>query len=133
MKRTKEFYAERYEKVLELYRRGASIRDIASRLKLSYSCVYGWVKHAKTPRASVAEAFTEFLRRHGPAPAAEIKKFFPKHSDVFLLAKQRGFEIKRAKLPRKFKELSTWYYLPSQEAELKRRVRESLEKYLCKG
>jgi DNA invertase Pin-like site-specific DNA recombinase len=129
MRRTKEFYTEKYNKAIKLYKKGMSIKDIASYLELSYSCVYGWIKNIKTPKVSKVEEFLKFLKNNGPSPISEIKKLFPKHSDIFLLAKQRGFEIKRAKLPRKFKDLSIWYYLPSQEEELKKRVRESLEKY----
>ncbi len=125
MRKTKEFYIEKYEKAIELWKKGLSIKNIASRLDVSYSAVYAWIKGRKPVDSKIIK-FIKFLKANGPTPLAEIKKKFPKHSEIYTTAVHRGFKILRYKLPRKFGDYSIWYLLPQQEANLK----EEVEKFL---
>ena len=129
MRKGKEFYSGNYEKVIELYKKGFSVNEISSHLKISYSCVYNWVKSIRKPEKGNLIEFIDFLRDNGPAPVIEIKQKFPKHSEIFLTAQHRDMGVLRFKLPRKFGEYSMWYLLKGQEHKLKQRVRELLNKY----
>lgn len=105
-----------------------SIKDIASRLGLSYSAVYAWIKGRKPKESKVIE-FIEFLKKNGPAPLAKIRKKFPKHSEIYFTALHRGYKILRYVLPKKFGDYAIWYLLPEQEEKLKKEVEEFLQRY----
>jgi len=129
LRKTKEFYSQIYQKAMRLFEMGRSIKEVAELLGISYSCAYAWYKCMRKPKPSKVEEFLTYIRDKGPVPIGELRQVFPKHSELFHLAKQRGFEIKRAKLSRKVKGAFLWYYLPGQEEELKRKV----EAYLKSG
>ena len=133
LRKTKEFYSRLYERAVELYKEGKSVKEIAELLNLSYSCVYAWVKLGRKPRKSKVEEFIAYVKTSGPLPVCEVVKKFPKHSELYLLAKQRGFAIERAKLPRKFKGYHLWYYLPEQAEELKEKIENFLKREYVKG
>ena len=121
MRRGKEFYTKSYPTAMELHKKGLSAKEIAAKLNISYSAVYHWVTKRRKPRDDNLTAFAKFLEANGPTPAAELKDF-PKHSELFLTARQRGLKIRRYKLPRKFGEYSLWYFLDGQESRLKSRI-----------
>ena len=49
MRKGREFYSQNYEKVIELHKKGMSVKDIASRLNMSYSAVYHWTRGLRKP------------------------------------------------------------------------------------
>lgn len=128
MRKGREFYSKNYDRVVEMYENGLTINEIANQLKISYSCVYHWVKGLRKPDTGKLNEFENFLRS-GPKPVIEIKERFPKHNELFLTAIRRGMPIKRHILKRKFGEYSTWYYLSGQETALKNNINELLKKY----
>ncbi len=128
MRKTKEFYNEKYNEFLELREQGLSMSEIAKRLQISYSAVYAWIRGRK-PEESKVTKFIKFLRNNGPTPLAEIRKLFPKHSDIYLTAVQRGYKILKYTLPKKFGDYSIWYLLPEQEADLKREVEKFIKEF----
>lgn len=129
LRKGREFYAQHYEKVIELYNAGMSASKIAKQLGISYSCVYHWTRGLRKPELGNLVAFERFLKEHGPTPVLEIKKTFPKHNELFLTARRRGFAVKRKILPRKFGEYATWYYIEGQEEQLKSCMSELVKKY----
>jgi len=129
LRRTKDFYSQVYREAVRLFEMGKSIREVAEELGISYSCAYAWYRGKRKPRRSRVEEFISYLKNKGPLPIGELKRVFPKHSELFYLANQRGFSVKRAKLPRKVRGAYLWYYLPGQEEKLKERV----EAYLKGG
>lgn len=128
LRKGKNFYVENYKKAIELYNKGYNIKDIASILGISYSACYAWIFKKRTPKKDIATKFYEFLKSNGPSPIIEINKEFAKHSDIYLVAKERGFKINRYKLPRILKGYSIWYYLEGQEEELLNRVKDIINK-----
>lgn len=128
LRKGKHFYVETYKKALELYHNGYSIKEISNILGISYSTCHAWISKKRTPKKDIVTKFYEFLKLHGPSPIMEIKKEFSKHSDIYLLAIERGFKINRYKLPRIFKEYSIWYYLEGQEKELLNRINDIINK-----
>lgn len=128
MRKTKEYYLERYEEVMKLWQQGIPIKEIASRLGLSYSAVYAWIKGRKPKESKIIE-FIEFLRKNGPTPLADMRKKFPKHSEIYFTALHRGYKILRYTLPRKFGDYSIWYLLPEQEEALKKEIEKFLRYY----
>lgn len=126
MRRGKEFYDKNYSKVMELHKQGLSVKEIASRLNISYSAVYHWVRGLRKPTAGNVTEFLQHLKEKGPVPAAEIKKKFPKHNELFLISAKRREPIKRYVLGRKFGEYGTWYFLEGQEELLQKRVKNML-------
>lgn len=127
MRKGKEFYSKHYETAMELHEKGLSINDIAKELGISYSCVYHWVKGLRKPKLGNVMNFIKFLEENGPSAVAELN--FPKHNELFLIARKRGLMIRRKILKRKFGKFATWYYLTGQEDELKNRIDELIEKY----
>ena len=125
-RRGRDFYSRHYDKVVELYKSGKSINDIAKQTGMSYSCVYHWVKGLRKPEEGNVEAFGRFLRENGPAPVAEISIKFPKHNEIFLTASRRGLPVKRLVLERKYGDYATWYFIEGDEDKLKKRVEEML-------
>lgn len=129
MRRGREFYSGSYARVIELHEKGLSAAEIASKLGISYSCVYHWVRGLRTPSSGRISEFEDFLRKNGPMPVLEIKEKFPKHNELFLTASKRGLLIKRCRLDRRFGEYSTWYFLAGQEERARERIKELLDKY----
>lgn len=129
MRKGREFYSKNYAKAMELHNSGVEMNDIAKQLNISYSAVYHWVRGLRKPDAGNINAFQKFLEQNGPAAAVEIKDRFPKHNEIFHTAVSRGSPLQRHTLERKFGEYATWYFLPCQEAALKQRIQELLEKY----
>ncbi len=128
-RRGREFYSKNYDEAIDLYNMGLSIKEIAEKLKISYSCVYHWTKGLRKPEKGNLLEFEKFLKENGPTPVIDIKEEFPKHNELFLTASRRGMPIKRYVLSRKFGEFSTFYFISSQEEELKKRGKELLDKY----
>lgn len=122
MRKGKEFYAQNYEKAIELHDAGMSPKQIASRLGMSYSCVYHWVKGLRKPKSGNVSDFAAFLRENGPTAAAELMEDFPKHNELFLTAARRGLPVRRRALKRSYAEYGMWYYLDGQEALLETRI-----------
>lgn len=129
MRKGREFYSKNYSRVMELHSKGAEINEIAKQLDISYSAVYHWVRGIRKPDTGNINAFEAFLRANGPVAAVEIKDKFQKHNEIFHTAASRGSQIKRHILERRFGGYATWYFLPGQEAALKKRVHELLDKY----
>ena len=127
-RRGREFYANEYKQVMDLYKEGRSVSEISSKLGISYSCVYHWVKGLRKPESGNLKDFEKLIKA-GPKSAAEIKDRFPKHNELFLTASRRGLPIKRYCLSRKFGDYSTWYFIDGQENELKARITELLNQY----
>lgn len=124
MRQGKELYTKKYDEAMGLFKKGMHPREIAEKLGISFSAVYSWTRKGKKPSSGIYEEFRNFLEENGPQPVLEIKKKFPKHSETYLTAKDRGIQIKRMKLSRLMADYSIWYYLPGQEEELKKRVDE---------
>ncbi len=129
MRRGKEHYSQSYEKAVELYGKGVSIKDIAHQLGISYSAAYYWVKGLRKPEHGSVLQFRQFLEKNGPTPQITIKETFPKHNEIFLISLRRGVPVRRRMLKRKYGEFRTWYYLEGQEEELKKGLAELAEKY----
>lgn len=124
MRRGREYYSPLYEKAVALHEQGAEIKEIARQLRISYSCVYHWVRGLRKPEAGNVSSFAAFLRQSGPAAVAAVKAQFPKHNELFLIAARRGLPVKRHVLPRRFGEYATWYYVEGQEDALQARMQE---------
>jgi len=132
MRRGREFYSQNYQKVMELHGQGLSIKEIADKLGISYSAVYHWVKGLRKPEPGNLISFKKFLEKNGPTPVADIVVIFPKHNEIYHVAKSRGIDIQRYVIPKKVMNVGdyrTWYYLKGQENELKKRINELKEKY----
>ena len=129
MRKGREFYSRNYEEVIKLHQKGMSVRNIAEKMNMSYSCIYHWVKGIRKPETGNLNEFEKLLKEKGPMPVAEIKEKFPKHNELFLTARRRGMPIKRYVLNRKFGDFSTFYFLNGQEKELKKAVKELFDKY----
>ncbi len=130
MRRGKQFYSQHYQKAMELYKAGKSVKDIAQELKISYSCVYHWVHALRSkPAAGALNDFVSFLESNGPVPVIDIKKTFAKHNEFFLRASGRSMPVRRRILQRKLGDYAIWYYLAGQEEILKQRIAEFMEKY----
>lgn len=124
MRKGKEFYTKNYDKVIELHDSGLSVKDIASKLGISYSCVYHWVKGLRKPVPGSLSEFISFLEENGPTAAAELIEDFPKHNELFLTAARRNIPVRRKMLSRKYAEYATWYYVAGQEEELETCIKE---------
>ena len=122
MRKGREFYSKNYEKVIELHKKGLSIKEISEQLNISYSAAYHWIKGLRKPEGGNLNSFIDFLRQNGPTPSGKLQDKFPKHNEIFLTASRRGMPLKRLYLGRKFNEYSTWYLLDGQEELLKKRV-----------
>ena len=129
MRRGRTHYKASYEKAMALHAQGRSIQDIATELKISYSCAYHWVRGLRKPEKSAVLDFVSFLREHGPTPVAEIGKVFAKHNECFLVAHRRSFPVRRYVLQRRFGDYATWYYLEGQEPLLRQRVAAFVKAY----
>jgi hypothetical protein len=131
VRKGRETYQQSYSKALELHARGKSVKEIAAELGVSYSAAYHWVRGIRKPEAGNVRDFESYLKDKGPSPAAEISKKFPKHNEIFHVAKERGIPVKRwvTSRPRTFGAYATWYYLSGQEAELKKRVIGTIKKF----
>jgi len=128
-RRGREFYSKNYDEAINLYKKGLSVREIADKLKISYSCVYHWARGLRKPETGNLLEFEKFLRENGPTPIIDIKERFPKHNELFLTASRRGMPIKRYVLSRRFGEFSTFYFISNQEKELRKRIKELMDKY----
>lgn len=113
---------------MEMHKSGIGISDIASRLNMSYSAVYHWVKGLRKPGHGNIKEF-ESAVLSGPVAAAEIKDEFPKHNELFLISAKRGLPLKRYMMGRRYGEYSTWYFAGGQEEKLKERLKEFFAKY----
>ncbi|MFC2142783.1 helix-turn-helix domain-containing protein [Candidatus Aenigmatarchaeota archaeon] len=129
MRRGREFYSQHYEEAMKLYKNGVSIKDIATKLKISYSCVYHWAKGIRKPEEGNIVSFVNFLEKSGPTAIIDIKKKFPKHNELYLVSTRRNMKVKRHVLKRKYGDYNTWYYIEGQEELLKRRLEELFQKY----
>lgn len=128
MRQGKELYTKKYQEAMELFEKGMHPKEIAEKLGISFSAVYSWTKKGNKPSSGIYEEFHNFLKVNGPKPLLEIKKRFPKHSELFLGARDRGFKIHRKKLSRIMGEYSIWYYLEGQEEEAEKRISEILKR-----
>lgn len=131
MRRGKEFYSKQYEEALKLHKEGKGISEIATKLNLSYSAAYHWLKGLRKPDIGNVNTFERFLVENGPQPTEEIKDRFPKHNEIFLIASSRGLPVKRliiSKTSKKLKGYSVWYFIEGQEEQLEKRVSEMLGK-----
>jgi len=128
-RRGREFYSKNYDEAINLYKNGSSVREIADKLKISYSCAYHWTRGLRKPETGNLLEFEKFLRENGPTPIIDIKERFPKHNELFLTASRRGMPIKRYVLSRRFGEFSTFYFISNQEKELRKRIKELMDKY----
>ena len=124
LRRGREFYGKKVEEAVALYSQGVEIKEIASRLGISYSAAYHWVKGLRKPEAGNVNGFFAFLQSNGPSAALHIMKRFPKHNELFLMASRRGLGVKRIYLGRKYRELATWYYLEGQQRQLDAKIGE---------
>ena len=127
-RRGRDFYAQHYKKVIDLWKQGASVKDISKNLGLSYSCTYHWVKGLRKPEKGNLVEFENFIKNKGPVAVAELEDRFPKHNELFLTGSRRGFPLKRHKINRKLGSYSTWYFIDGQEKVLKKRLTELFEK-----
>lgn len=128
IRRGKEFYADKAEEAVSLYKEGKSIKEVAQRLGVSYSAAYHWVRGIRKPGAGNVAEFISFLESRGPSAAVHILPSFRKHNELFLIASRRGLSVKRVYLGKAYKELATWYYLPGQEKELEKRIEDAKRK-----
>lgn len=131
MRKVKEFYIAKYKDAILLYKNGMKISDIAKKLNVSYSAVYHWIKGLRKPEKSKLMKFFQYILNNGPVSAYEIEKFFPKHNELYHIARSRNFDIKRKVFKTSIKELKTWYYTSSQECKLIRKI-DILKKFLSK-
>lgn len=129
MRKGKESYTEKYDKVMELYRQNVPLKEIAQRLNISYSAVYAWTKGMRKPEEPVLVRFRSFLEKNGPTAAIDIKSIVPKHDDFYHIAARRNIGIKRVVLDKRFKEYRVWYYLEGQEQTLEACIKDLREKY----
>lgn len=129
MRRGREFYGKHYEDAMKLHKQGTSVKDIASKLNISYSAVYHWVKGLRKPDAGNLNDFESFLKENGPTAVFDLKGKFPKHNEFFLTALRRNMPLKRCVMPRKYGSYAVWYFVEGQEDLLKERVKEMLIKY----
>ncbi|MBI4015005.1 MAG: hypothetical protein HY365_03565 [Candidatus Aenigmarchaeota archaeon] len=129
MRQGRQAYPALYDKAIEMSSRGASAKDVASALGVSYSAAYHWIKGLRKPEKGALNQFVEEIRKNGPLSAWDVKARFPKHNELFLTATKRAMPVKRHTLPKKFGNYSTWYFIPGQESALKQRVSELLDRY----
>ena len=80
MRKGREFYSKNYDGAIDLYNKGLSVREIADKLKISYSCAYHWTKGLRRPEKGNLLEFEKFLKENGPTPVIDIKEKFPKHN-----------------------------------------------------
>jgi predicted DNA-binding protein YlxM (UPF0122 family) len=128
MRQGKELYTKKYDEVMELFEKGMHPKEIAEKLGISFSAVYAWTKKGKKPSSGAYEEFYNFLKENGPQSLLELKKKFPKHSELFLGARDRGFNIQRKKLSRIMGDYSIWYFLEGQESEAEKKIEEILKR-----
>lgn len=130
MRKGKDFYHNQYEKAMEMYNSGKSVKDISDVLGISYSSIYSWIR-GKAPKKGSLNDFVDFLRKNGPSPVIVMKEMFPSHDNLYQNAVQRGFGVNRYKTSQKkpFGQAATWYYLEGQDEELKKRVLDMVKKY----
>ncbi len=128
MRHGKESYSKKYEEALRLSEAGMSTKQIAEKLGVSFSAAYAWTKRGRKPEPGQLNEFEKFLKEQGPQPLLEVVKRFPKHSELFLTARQRGLPVARRKLPKIMGQYALWYYIKGQEDELKKRMNEVIER-----
>ncbi|MBI4894878.1 MAG: helix-turn-helix domain-containing protein [Candidatus Aenigmarchaeota archaeon] len=129
IRKGKDFYHNQYDKAMQMYRDGISIKDIANSLGISYSSVYSWTK-GKIPEEGKLNEFIAFLEKTGPSPVIVIREMFSSHDDLYQNSLKRGFNVKRYKTSlQKIGSAATWYYLEGQEDELKKRVLDMVKRY----
>jgi len=128
MRKGKEFYSKRYEEAMKMYNSGIPIKDVASKLDLSYSSVYHWAKGLRKPQVGNLVSFENFIK-NSPRAVADVKEKFPKHNELFLTAAKRGIPIKRQVFDKRFGDYATWYFMNGDEKKLKNEVRKLREKY----
>lgn len=128
MRRGREYYGKKYEEALRLREEGKSVSEVAGILGISYSAAYHWLKGIRKPDIGKVSAFEKFLADNGPQPAEEMRDFFPKHNELFLIASRRGVPVKRMVLDNELKGYSTWYFIKGQEEQLAERVEAMLGK-----
>ena len=127
-RRGRDFYAQNYGKVKELWNKGVSVKDISKNMGLSYSCVYHWVKGLRKPEKGNLVEFENFIEKNGPTAVADIEEKFPKHNELFLTASRRGFPLRRHRTRNRLGGYSTWYFVSGQEKLLEKRLSELFEK-----
>ena len=128
MRQGKELYTKKYQEAMEMHKKGMNTKEIAGKLGISFSAVYSWTRKGRTPETGVYEQFFNFLRESGPQPLLEVRKYFPKHSEIFLGARERGFSILRKRISRAMGEYSIWYYLPGQESVVQEMISNVIKK-----
>ncbi len=131
IRKGKNVYSEKYQEAIDLYDKGADIKEISQRLGISYSAVYNWVKGKRKPEKSQLNRFIEFLEKNGPTPVILLKEMFPSHDDFYKTLSERGFKVRRYSTSRKkgIGDASVWYFIEGQEVELKKRIIDMLENY----
>jgi hypothetical protein len=129
MRRGRDFYSQIYEKAVDMYQSGLSIKDIALKLNISYSAAYHWVKGLRKPKKGNIVKFLHHFQTNGPQTAAQLEKEFPKYNELFLTASRRGYKLKRYVMDLNLGKHSTWYFLEGQEKELEVKVKSILNKY----
>ena len=121
MKRNKDFYSDKFRKFKALREQGLSIAEAAKMAGVKYITAYMWEKRGR--RKTKAEELVEFLKDKGPMPEGELKKAFPKLSEVFGKAVARGYAVERVETELK-KGLKVWYLVKDDP-----RLMERIEKY----
>jgi len=128
LRRGREIYSKHYEEAMRLHEQGMSVQEIASKLSISYSAAYHWIKGLRKPEAGNVNEFLTYLQKNGPVPVTIIKEKFPKHNELFLIAARRALPVKRHMLVKKYGDYATWYYLQGQEKDLESRLKELADK-----
>jgi len=128
IRKGREIYPEKYEQAIKLHENGMSVKKIAEKLSISYSCAYHWVKGLRKPEDGNVTAFITLLRNSGPLPVVDVKEKFPKHNELFLISSRRGIQIMRKILDRKLNDYNTWYFLSGQEKEVDIRINQLYNK-----
>ena len=122
LRRGKDFYTDKYDAVMKLVENGVPLQQIAQQTSLSYSCVYHWAKKLRKPGTERLTVFFDILKEKGPKNVAELKDEFPKHNEIFLTCKRRGFPIKRFVTKTKLGDHGTWYYVDGHEQKLEEAI-----------
>jgi transcriptional regulator with XRE-family HTH domain len=128
MRQGKESYSRKYEEALKLSEAGLSTKQVAEKLGVSFSAAYAWTKKGRKPEPGQLNEFADFLKENGPQPLLEVVKRFPKHSELFLTARQRRLPVARRKLPKIMGQYALWYYIKGQEPELEARMKEVIDR-----
>jgi DNA-binding transcriptional MerR regulator len=128
IRKGKEHYAKHYYNAISMHKEGLPVGEIASKLGISYSAVYHWVKEIRKPEAGNVSDFIGFLSKNGPMPVIDIENKFPKHNELFLIAVRRNLPVKRYMMQKKYGEYSTWYYMEGHEKQLEERLEQLMDK-----